>query len=57
MTTNLEPKDQNEMAVSAAQLLLAEKRTSLSVMRTGIAVLALPLSVMRHGRPLHQPRS
>lgn len=28
------------------QLILAEKRTSLSVMRTGIAVLALPLSVM-----------
>jgi Na+-translocating ferredoxin:NAD+ oxidoreductase RnfE subunit len=26
--------------------MLAEKRTSLSVMRTGIAVLALPLSVM-----------
>ncbi len=28
------------------QLILAEKRTSLSVMRTGIAILALPLSVM-----------
>jgi uncharacterized membrane protein YidH (DUF202 family) len=27
-------------------LILAEKRTSLAVMRTGIAVLALPLSVM-----------
>ena len=26
--------------------MLAEKRTSLSVMRTGIAVLALPLSVL-----------
>jgi uncharacterized membrane protein YidH (DUF202 family) len=46
MTTTLEPNDQNEMAISAVQLVLAEKRTSLSVMRTGIAVLALPLSVM-----------
>ncbi|MDW6005117.1 hypothetical protein [Vibrio mangrovi] len=27
------------------QLLLAEKRTSLSIMRTGIAVFALPMSV------------
>ena len=31
--------------IGEAQLLLAEKRTSLSVMRTGIAVLALPSSV------------
>ena len=28
------------------QLLLAEKRTALSLMRTGIAVLTLPLSVV-----------
>ena len=28
------------------QLLLAEKRTSLSIMRTGIAVFAFPLSVL-----------
>jgi uncharacterized membrane protein YkgB len=28
------------------QLLLAEKRTSLSAMRTGIAIFALPLSVL-----------
>lgn len=28
------------------QLVLAEKRTSLAMMRTGIAVLALPLSVL-----------
>ena len=27
-------------------MILAEKRTSLAIMRTGIAVLALPLSVM-----------
>jgi len=31
--------------IGEAQLLLAEKRTSLAVMRTGIAVLALPSSV------------
>jgi len=31
--------------VNKIQLLLAEKRTALSVMRTGIAVFALPLSV------------
>jgi len=34
------------IVINEVQLLLAEKRTSLSVMRTGIAVLALPLSVM-----------
>ena len=36
----------DSIALNEAQLLLAEKRTSLSVMRTGIAVLALPLSVI-----------
>jgi len=34
------------IVINEVQLLLAEKRTSLSVMRTGIAVLALPLSVI-----------
>ena len=34
------------IAINEVQLVLAEKRTSLSVMRTGIAVLALPMSVM-----------
>ncbi|SFL40435.1 hypothetical protein SAMN05216302_10803 [Nitrosomonas aestuarii] len=34
------------IAINEIQLILAEKRTTLSVMRTGIAVLALPLSVM-----------
>lgn len=33
------------VAANEVQLLLAEKRTYLAVMRTGIAVLALPLSV------------
>ncbi len=32
--------------VNQVTLLLAEKRTSLSVMRTGLAVLALPISVL-----------
>lgn len=31
---------------SRIQLILAEKRTSLSVLRTGIAVFTLPLSVL-----------
>jgi uncharacterized membrane protein YidH (DUF202 family) len=43
-------KDNKENAdaivINEVQLLLAEKRTSLSAMRTGIAVLALPLSVL-----------
>jgi uncharacterized membrane protein YidH (DUF202 family) len=33
------------MLINEISLVLAEKRTSLSVMRTGLAVLALPLSV------------
>lgn len=32
--------------VNEIQLLLAEKRTALSVLRTGIAIFALPLSVL-----------
>jgi uncharacterized membrane protein YidH (DUF202 family) len=42
-------EDTNEtdsIAINEVQLILAEKRTSLAVMRTGIGVLALPLSVM-----------
>jgi len=33
-------------SVSRIQLILAEKRTSLAVMRTGIGVFTLPLSVI-----------
>ncbi len=40
-----ENPETTSIAINEAQLVLAEKRTSLSVMRTGIAVLALPLSV------------
>lgn len=32
--------------LNEVQLVLSEKRTSLSIMRTGIAVFALPLSVL-----------
>lgn len=42
---NSEKTEIDSIAINEAQLVLAEKRTSLSVMRTGIAVLALPLSV------------
>ncbi|MDA7865244.1 hypothetical protein N9A70_00540 [Akkermansiaceae bacterium] len=31
---------------NSAQLLLAEKRTSLSLLRTGVGILILPLSVL-----------
>ena len=34
------------MAINEVQLLLAEKRTSLALMRTGITVLVLPLSIL-----------
>jgi uncharacterized membrane protein YidH (DUF202 family) len=39
-------KEDEGILINEIQLLLAEKRTSLSTIRTGIAVLALPLSVM-----------
>jgi uncharacterized membrane protein YidH (DUF202 family) len=35
-----------DIIINEVQLILAEKRTSLSTMRTGIAVLVLPLSVL-----------
>ena len=41
-----EKSEFDSIAINEAQLILAEKRTSLAVMRTGIAMLALPLSVM-----------
>lgn len=40
------PQESSELIMNEVQLLLAEKRTSLSTMRTGIAVFALPLSVL-----------
>jgi len=39
--------EQNEnVVIGEVQLVLAEKRTSLAKMRTGIAVFALPLTVL-----------
>lgn len=35
-----------EFALREIELILAEKRTALSLLRTGIAVFALPLSVL-----------
>jgi uncharacterized membrane protein YidH (DUF202 family) len=50
---NEEPADQPALSgildtttFNEVQLLLAEKRTSLSAMRTGIAIFAFPLSVL-----------
>jgi hypothetical protein len=40
------PDRTDAIIINEAQLILAEKRTSLSVLRTGITVLVLPLSVM-----------
>ena len=37
---------QDAMIINEAQLLLAEKRTSLSYLRTGVTVFALPLTVL-----------
>jgi uncharacterized membrane protein YidH (DUF202 family) len=34
------------IVINEVQLILAEKRTSLAALRTGIAVFALPLSVL-----------
>jgi uncharacterized membrane protein YidH (DUF202 family) len=39
-------KTDSTVVMDEIQLILAEKRTLLFVMRTGIAILALPLSVM-----------
>ena len=36
----------DSIVINEVQLLLAEKRTSLAAMRTGIAVIALPLTVV-----------
>ena len=47
---NFHPEEEQEASdatiIAEIQLLLAEKRTSLAVLRTGIAMAILPLSVM-----------
>ncbi len=45
--SSLAPSSSNETVnIARIQLILAEKRTSLAIMRTGIAVFTLPLSVL-----------
>jgi len=41
-----EPPKLDNLIFGEVQVLLAEKRTSLAALRTGIAVFALPLSVL-----------
>ena len=41
-----EEQQSDGMIMNEVQLILAEKRTSLAAMRTGIAVFVLPLSVL-----------
>ena len=43
---NEKKADLETIIIGEVQLLLAEKRTSLAAMRTGIAVFVLPLTVM-----------
>ena len=45
MQTDREQRSEN-IIINEIQLILAEKRTSLAVMRTGITVFVLPLSVL-----------
>lgn len=45
-STQSPSQDHEELVVSEVQLLLAEKRTSLAALRIGIAVVALPLSIL-----------
>ncbi|MBN2319821.1 MAG: hypothetical protein JXR49_12115 [Acidobacteria bacterium] len=42
----MEKEDPDNIVINEVQLLLAEKRTSLSTMRTGITVFVLPLTVL-----------
>jgi len=43
---NIDPVCPETTVINEIQLLLAEKRTSLAALRTGIAVFVLPLTVM-----------
>jgi uncharacterized membrane protein YidH (DUF202 family) len=42
----METKDSENLIIGQIQILLAEKRTSLSTLSVGIAILALPMSVI-----------
>jgi uncharacterized membrane protein YidH (DUF202 family) len=41
-----EPAKADNLILGEIQVILSEKRTSLSALRTGIAIFALPLSVL-----------
>ena len=43
---NNEPSQLDSLILGEIEVLLSEKRTALSTMRSGIAVFALPLSVL-----------
>lgn len=45
-TCSESPSESDTLIINEVQLILAEKRTSLATMRTGIAIFALPLSLM-----------
>jgi len=44
--TSANPEINDAIILNEVQLLLAEKRTSLAALRTGIAIFALPLTVV-----------
>jgi hypothetical protein len=46
VTCTEQSTESDAVLIGEAQLILAEKRTSMAAMRTGIAVFALPLSVL-----------
>jgi len=46
MTRRPRDEDDEQVVLGGAQLILSEKRSALSVMRTGVGVFALPLGVL-----------
>lgn len=46
MEQQIQSSEDSSLAFNEVQLILAEKRTALSTMRTGISVFVLPLSVL-----------
>jgi hypothetical protein len=46
LTCSEHAAESDALIINEVQLILAEKRTSMSAMRTGIAVFAIPLSVL-----------
>jgi uncharacterized membrane protein YidH (DUF202 family) len=45
-STKADVSQRSALVVNEAQLILAEKRTAFAALRTGIAIFALPLSVL-----------